>query len=445
MKKRLNNIMTNDPENKPQEKLEEQRATGFTTYHRLVIFLLAMTQFTVILDFMVMSPLGDMLMKSMSLTPKQFGAAVSAYAFSAGISGLLTAGFADRFDRKRLLLFFYVGFVVGTLLCGLTTSYPMLLAARIVTGLFGGVIGSISMAIVADIFPLEQRGRVMGFLQMGFGASQILGIPLSLFIANSLGWQAPFMAIVAISIAIWLVILFVMQPVNMHLAVQSDKNPLRHLFRTLGTGRYRVGFFATACLSVGGFMMMPWGSAFAINNLLVTPEQLPILFMVSGVAALIVMPVVGRLSDIYDKFKIFLAASLWLMVMVVVYTNMVPIPFWLILILNVIFMIGILSRMVPAMALVTALPGLQDRGAFMSINSSLMQIAGGIAAVFGGFIVVQRDQFSPLEHYNTLGYIMVGVSCVSIAMTYWVSNLIKRDRQGAEPAGEIVDELAMAE
>src|ERR1700712_4089522 len=133
----------------------------FSSYEKFVITILALTQFTVVLDFMVMSPLGDMLMKSMNLKTAQFGLAVSSYAFSAGISGLLTAGFADRFDRKKLLLFFYVGFIVGTLLCGLSTSYPMLIAARIVTGLFGGVIGSISMAIVADLFLIEQRGRVM--------------------------------------------------------------------------------------------------------------------------------------------------------------------------------------------------------------------------------------------------------------------------------------------
>src|SRR5436190_2956272 len=138
----------------------------FTSYQVLVILLLAFTQFTVVLDFMVMSPLGDMLMKSMSLTTSQFGFAVSAYAFSAGISGLLTAGFADRFDRKKMLLFFYVGFIMGTLMCGLSHSYPMLMPARIVTGLFGGVIGSISLAIVADLFPMEKRGRVMGYMQM---------------------------------------------------------------------------------------------------------------------------------------------------------------------------------------------------------------------------------------------------------------------------------------
>ena len=156
----------------------------FTSYQKFVITILALTQFSVVLDFMVMSPLGDMLMKQMNLTTTQFGVSVAAYAISAGVSGLLTAGFADRYDRKKLLLFFYIGFILGTLFCGLSTSYAMLLAARIITGIFGGVIGSISMAIVADLFPITQRGRVMGFMQMGFGASQVLGIPISLYLFN---------------------------------------------------------------------------------------------------------------------------------------------------------------------------------------------------------------------------------------------------------------------
>jgi predicted MFS family arabinose efflux permease len=402
----------------------ENTIEKFTSHQILVIFLLAMTQFTVILDFMVMSPLGDLLMKSMTLTTTQFGAAVSAYAFSAGIAGLLTAGFADRFDRKKLLLFFYVGFIVGTLLCGLTNSYAMLLGARIVTGLFGGVIGSISMAIVADLFPLAKRGRVMGYMQMGFGASQVLGIPISLFIANVWGWQSPFLAIVGISLTVLLIIMFTMQPINEHLKVKSDKNALMHLVHTLTNGRYRLGFLATALLMLGGFMMMPWGSAFAVNNLLVSQESLPILFMVAGVASLVIMPVVGRLSDKIDKYRIFVLASLWMMVMVVIYTNLGPIPFWLVLVLNVLFMIGILSRMVPSMALVSALPEMQDRGAFMSINSSLGQIAGGASAMVGGMIVVQKDNFSPLEHYDTLGYIIVVLSIIGIFLVYRVSREI---------------------
>ncbi|MEP7377373.1 MAG: MFS transporter [Chitinophagaceae bacterium] len=400
----------------------------FTPYQVLVILLLALTQFTVVLDFMVMSPLGDMLMKSMELTTSQFGFAVSGYAFSAGISGLLTAGFADRFDRKKLLLFFYVGFIAGTLCCGLATTYPMLLAARIITGLFGGVIGSISMAIVADLFPLHQRGRTMGFMQMGFGASQVLGIPISLYIANHWGWQSPFLMIVGLATIIWLATMLKLQPITKHLELKTEKTAIKHLWHTLKQPHYRIGFLMTALLSLGGFMMMPWGSAFAVNNLNISYEQLPFLFMASGIAALFIMPAIGKLSDKIDKVKIFTVAAISMMVIIVIYTNLSPVHFIIVVILNILMMTAIMSRIVPAMALVSALPQMQDRGAFMSINSSLQQIAGGIAAGVGGMIVVQKTKTSPLQHYDTLGYLIVVIIIANIIQVYRVNNLIKAQK-----------------
>jgi len=400
-------------------------APAFTRYQSLVVIILAVTQFTVILDFMIMSPLGDILMKSMRLVPSQFGLAVSAYAFSAGISGFLTAGFSDRFDRKNLLLFFYVGFIIGTVLCGIAHTYVFLMAARIITGLFGGVIGSISMAIVADLFALEQRGRVMGFVQMAFGASQVLGIPVGLYIANGWGWEAPFLMVAALGALIVLLIAFYLKPINEHLNVKSETSAFRHLLHTLSQRHYRIGFLATALLSVGGFMMMPFGSAFAINNLRITEQQLPLLFMVSGLATLVIMPFIGRFSDRIDKYKMFVVASFWLMVMCVWYTNLSVTPLWIAIALNVMLMIGVTSRMVPSSALVSAVPGLKDRGAFMSINASLQQVAGGLAAAVAGKIVVQQDNFSPLEHYDIVGYTVVALSVVSMLMMYRVDRLIK--------------------
>ena len=365
-------------------------------------------------------------MKSMSLKPQAFGVAVSAYAFSAGISGLLTAGFADKFDRKKLLLFFYIGFIAGTIFCGLSQTYAMLVAARIITGLFGGVIGSISMAIVTDIFALQQRGRVMGYLQMGFGASQVLGLPIGLYLANLWGWEAPFLMVAGLAIIIAAIIMLKLQPVTKHLAVQRDKSAFLHLWHTVAKQDYRIGFAATALLSIGGFMMMPFGSAFAINNLHVTTAQLPVLYMISGVSSLVIMPVIGRFSDKISKIKLYAIASVWTMAMCVVYTNLSVTPFYLVVILNVLLMMGILSRMIPSSALTSAVPDMVDRGAFMSINSSLQQIAGGIAAAVAGVIVLQPHKAAPLQHYDTVGYVIVGISTISIFLMYRVSEVVRK-------------------
>jgi predicted MFS family arabinose efflux permease len=399
----------------------------FTSYQIIVVALLALTQFSVVLDFLVISPLGYMVMKSMSLSPNQFGLAVSVYAFSAGVSGLLTAGFADRFDRKKLLLFFYIGFILGTLACGLTISYPMLIAARLITGFFGGVIGSISMSIVVDLFPMYKRGRAMGFMMMGLGASQVLGIPISLYLANIWGWQSPFLMIASLAVIIWVLILVKMRPVTENLNIKSDRNAFSHLWHTAAKRKYQVGFLSTLFLSIGGFMMMPWGSTFAINNLRVTPDQLPYLFFVGGLSSLIVMPLIGNLADKMDKFKLFVLASIWMILTVVVYTNLLPISFWIIMLMYALMMLGIMSRVTPSMALSSDLPEPQDRGAYMAINSSLQQIAGGVTAIAGGLILVQKDNFSPIEHYDTVGYVIAIISLVNIFFVFRVNKLLKKN------------------
>ncbi len=397
----------------------------FTRYQIFVIVIVAVLQFTIVLDFMVMSPLGDMLMKTLEIKPSQFGMIVASYALSAMVSGLMAAGFADKFDRKRILLFFYVGFVGGTLLCGLANTYEMLLIARVVTGLFGGVIGALSMAIITDLFPIEQRGRVMGFVQMAFAASQVLGIPISLFIANRWGWNSPFLMIVGFAILVFVVIAIKLKPVNEHLKIKSERNVWQHLIHTISLKNYRAGFLATALLSLGGFMLMPFASAFSINNLGVTPGQLPYVFMFTGISSIIIMPLIGKLSDKVDKFKIFTIGTIWAIVMVLVYTNMSAIPLWEVIILNVLLFMGIMSRMVPVTALTSAVPEMKDRGAYMSINSSLQQGAGGIAAMLAGSIVVQETKNSPLQHFNWLGIVMAVIMVLCIYFVYRVDRIVK--------------------
>ena len=176
----------------------------FSLYQKFIVGLLAFLQFSIILDFMIISPLGATIMPDVDIGPQRFGEIVSAYAFSAGITGIVAAGFADRFDRKRFLLFFYFGFIIGTALCALEPNYHLLLLARIVTGLFGGVIGSVVLAITTDLFPFQMRGRVMGVVQTAFSASQVLGIPTGLYIANLWNWHVTFVAIVLIAIPVGL-------------------------------------------------------------------------------------------------------------------------------------------------------------------------------------------------------------------------------------------------
>lgn len=394
----------------------------FTPYQGFIIAILAILQFTIILDFMVLSPLSAILLDEMQITTAQFGLVVSAYAFSAGASGLLAAGFADRFDRKKLLLFFYSGFIIGTFLCGIAPTYHLLLAARIVTGLFGGVIGSIIYAIITDLFELQVRGRVMGFVQMAFASSQVLGIPLGIYLANLWNWHAPFLLIVGVSLLVYVAIWLAMKPVNEHLSLQSNQSPFRHLAKTISQIRYLKGFGATTLLATGGFMLMPFGAAFAVNNLGITLEQLPLVYMVTGIITMIGGPLLGKWTDQIGKMKMFVFGSILSLVLVVYYTNLGTTPLWFLIALNTILFLGITARMISSSALITAVPAPADRGAFMGVNASVSQISGGIASAVAGMIVFQNDT-GFIEQYPILGIIVA----VSMIITMWMMHVINQD------------------
>jgi predicted MFS family arabinose efflux permease len=405
------------------QKPDSIASVPFTKYQKFVIALLAFLQFTIILDFMILSPLGAILMPALNVSTSQFGMVVSAYAVSAALSGFLTAGFADKFDRKKLLLFFYGGFVFGTLLCGLAPTYEFLLGARIVTGLFGGVIGSIVLAILTDIFPLQQRGRVMGFLQTAFAASQVLGLPAGLYLSNKWGWHMPFMMIVAVSLLAGFFIIYYLKPITGHLEFKTDKTAYQHLLHTLKVPRYLLAFATTGLLSIGGFMIMPFSSAFTVNNLGLHQDQLPLIYLITGIASIIIGPMVGRASDRFGKFNTFIFGSLLGMIMVVIYTHLGVTPLPLVILVNTVMFIGIFSRMIPSQALISGIPNASNRGAFMSVSASLQQLAGGLGSIIAGMIVVQESN-GMIRHFEVIGYVMVGLTFLTLVMMYHINKSI---------------------
>lgn len=398
--------------------------SAFSSYQKFVVAVLAFLQFTIVLDFMLLSPLGAVVIPALKITPSQFGLVVSAYAFSAGLSGLLTAGFADRFDRKKLLLFFYSGFLAGTLLCGLASSYHLLLLARMVTGLFAGVVGSVSFAIVTDLFPLEMRGRVMGVIQTAFAASSVLGIPLALLLSTRWGWNTPFFMVVGVSALVGGLIQAYLRPVNEHLKHLPDRSPLHHLIQTVSNRLYLQGFATTGLLSVGGFMLMPFMSVFMVHNIGLPVEKLPLVYMITGAFSIVAGPLIGRASDVYGKFKVFSFGCAVTIVMVVIYTHLHFNPLWVLVVVIVLLQIGIFSRMISASALMSALPKPADRGSYMSISSSLQQMSGGVAAVVAGLIVVQTPR-GELLHFDTLGYVLVCSTLITLALMYLIDRKIR--------------------
>ncbi|WP_343227521.1 MFS transporter [Rhodanobacter sp. 7MK24] len=396
---------------------------GFSGYQKFVVAVLAFLQFTIVLDFMLLAPLGAIVIPALKITPGQFGDVVSAYAFAAGVSGIAAAGFADRFDRKKLLLVFYAGFMVGTLCCALAHSYVALLLARMVTGLFAGVVGAASMAIVTDLFPLSMRGRVMGFIQSAFAASTVLGLPMGLELSSRWGWNAPFFMVVVVCSVVGVAILGRLRPVNAHLALLPDRHPLHHLLHTLRERSYLIGFVTTAMLTVGGFLLMPYSTLFIVHNIGIPVEQLSLVYLITGLVSAVMGPLIGRASDAFGKLRVFVFGCAMTIVMVLIYTRLSNAGLWMLIVVSALLQIGIFSRMISSSALMSALPKPADRGAYMSISSSLQQMSGGFAAMLGGMVVKEASD-GRLLRFEVLGDVLVCTTLLSLVLMYFVNRRV---------------------
>ena len=216
-----------------------------------------------------------------------------------------------------------------------------------------------------------------------------------------------------------------MKPITDHLAFPSVNNPVKHLWKTLTNKEYFKGFITTVFLATGGYMLMPFGSAFSTNNLGISIDLLPVLYGITGVFTIIFSPLLGKLSDKIGKFNVFMLGTMVGVIMVVIYSNLGPTPFWIVTTINVFLFVGITSRITASSALMTAVPDAQDRGAFMSINSSIQQFSGGIAASIAGMIVIQHPS-GLLENYNILGYTVVASMICAVGLMYRLDQHVKK-------------------
>jgi predicted MFS family arabinose efflux permease len=362
------------------------KATGLTRREWLLLLVLAAVQFTHIVDFVIIMPLGPQFKSDLHLSDQWFGFLVSAYAFSAALAGLLAAWFIDRFDRKTALLGLYAGFTVGTLCCGAAPNYPLLLAARALTGAFGGVVAACILAIVGDAFPGARRGRAMGAIMSAFSVASIAGVPAGLYLANLVNWRAPFIALAGLSAAVSVLVGLVLPPMSGHLDRGRTAPNLWGVF--LEPAHLRAYLLMTAMV-LSTFMIVPYLASYLVANTGRTNEELPYVYLCGGLATLVTMTLFGWLSDRFGKLLMFRSLALFTMVPILLVTNLPPVALATVLAVSTLFMVTSSGRMVPAMALITASAAPRNRGGFLSVNASVQQTAMGLASALGGIMLGQ--------------------------------------------------------
>jgi predicted MFS family arabinose efflux permease len=383
---------------------------------KILLLLMASINFTHILDFMIMMPLGNYLMPEFGITARQFSAVVAAYNFAAFFTGIFAAFVVDRFDRKQVLVFGYAGFLVGTLLCALAPSYPLLMAARVVAGLFGGLIGAQVLSIVADLFAYEKRGRAMSWLMTAFSMASVVGVPLSLYMARFISWHAPFYFIVAVGVVVLLMVLRYVPSITGHLQANKPRPNMRQtLADVFGVPAQRAALFFSGAMMVGHFIIIPFINPYMEFNLGFSKTQTPLIYIVGGTVTIFSSIFWGRLADKYGKLRIFTIAGTLSIIPVFFITQMPVWPLWLVLV-PFAFWFGLANgRTISMQAMVSQVVKPEHRGSFLSFNSSIQQLFTGLASTLAGFIVVSGPDHK-IGHYNWLGYISVAVIALCLLL-----------------------------
>jgi predicted MFS family arabinose efflux permease len=388
---------------------------------RLLLLSLAAVNFTHIMDFMIMMPLGPQLMDIMQITPRQFSLAVSAYGITAGVSSFAAAFFVDRFDRKKILLFAYIGFLLGTFSCAFAPNYELLVAARVLAGLFGGMIGAQVLAIVADTFEYERRATAMGVLMTAFSAASVAGVPAGLWLAARFSWHVPFLAIGLLGIGVLGMVFWGVPPMNRHIREKTPgQKPFQVLTDIFQTPNQMRALSLSIVLMMGHFVIIPFIAPSLVGNAGYDQDQIFLIYLVGGLLTIFSAPLVGRLADRRGKYPVFVVFALFSLLPIWLITNLWPVPLWVVLSIAGAFFIVTNGRMIPTQALVSGVVHPQKRGGFMSINSSVQQLATGLAAMIGGAIVSKNDD-GRIENYAWVGYL----SIVLILISIWLAGRVK--------------------
>ncbi len=396
---------------------------------KYLLLTLAGIQFVHILDFMIMMPLGPILMEALGIDTHQFGLLVASYSFSAAVSGLLGATFVDRFERKRLLLIVFALFGLATLACGVAPGYATLLVARGVAGAFGGVMGALIQTIVGDAIPFARRARASGVIATAFSVSTVAGVPLSLWLANHFQWRAPFIFIALLSLLIIVAGFRILPEINQHLSKEKRAHPFSAMFEVLRDTNHLKALIYSSLIIFSGFTIIPFITVYAVGTVGIAAQDIPMVYLFGGAATLFTARRIGHWADRRGKVEVYRLIALAALLPLLVVTHIGPVPLWGWVICTTAFFILVSGRMIPAMAIITSAAQPRLRGTFMSINGTVQSLTMGLATTLAGFIVTQNDA-GQIVGYRGVGYVAVTANILAIL---FVSRIVMHDRPATVP------------
>lgn len=370
-----------------------------------ILLLLAAVNFTQILDFMIMMPLGDNLMAFFQTDSQGFSSIVSSYSLSAGIVGILVASLINNYNRKHVLLLSYAGFTIGTFLCGTADILQEIIIYRVITGAFGVVSAGIIFAIVGDLVSFENRGKAMGIVSMGFALAAAIGVPLGLFLGNVYSWRFPFFMIVAISTIVLIALMKVLPSMTDH--ITRKQKILNAQVGVVKNSNQLIALSFMMLLLFSQFIIIPYIATFMEYNVGFSKKHLLLLYLIGGIGSVVTGPVFGKIGDKIGKKKMYIILLILSLPPILMITFLGKGEIILALIMTTLFFILSGGRVILATTIVLSTATASERAGFMSIRASLQHFGAGIAATIGGMIVSQNMSTKEYINYSTTGYISI--------------------------------------
>jgi len=398
---------------------------------RYLLLTLAGIQFSHVIDFMIMMPLGPILIAELGITTHEFGLLVASYSFSAAFSGLLTATFVDRFERKRTLLAMFALFGIATLACAAAPGYATLLAARGLAGAFGGVMGAMTHTIIGDAIPFERRARAGGMVSAAFSVATVAGVPISLWLANHFGWRSPFVLIAALVVLFGAIGLRVLPELRQHIGPSTGSgqakqaHPFGPMLAVLRDANHLRALLFSMLIIFSGFTVIPYITVYAVHNVGIAQQDIPYIYLIGGAATLVTARLIGHWADRYGKVEVYRRVAVAAILPLLVATHIGAAPLWLWLVVTTIFFVLVSGRMIPAMAIITSAAQPKLRGTFMSLNATTQALAMGLATTLAGFVISQ-DAGGRVADYGMVGLIAVGANLLAI---WFVGRIAMHDQR----------------
>ena len=350
-----------------------------------LIVIATFMQFMNTMSFVIIIPMGVFWFKSLNIDPGKIGYIVGGYSIASAVSVFISSFFMDKFGRKNIALFLISGLTVSSFLVTKATGFYSMFFAQILAGLFRGPTTPITLTIITDLIPENNRSKAISTVMGAFTIATIIGIPISLVLSKNSGWQTPFYGMALIGIIILAYLIIRLPKMKEHVADAKKHKSNAVILSFFKKDTHVFSFFMVFISILGTYLIYPNITSYLSLNEHMTTASIGKFFIYAGLASFITLQISGRMSD---KFGVVIINNLSTAIMcITIFLGFIDHMFLPVLIIFAFFIASSSNRTVLSMSLSSRVPKPYERATFMSLQTTGQYIAASIGSFLSSAIV----------------------------------------------------------